>query len=269
MWQILSRFGLVLIALLSRAPAAFADAPGMLGRANFGVTGLLRPQVSVVPVEDPGVMCRRAVQAAGRAHGVPEHFMSAIARIESGRRSADGQVNPWPWSINVEGVDHVYDTRDQAVAAVRAFQAQGIRSIDVGCMQVNLLHHPTAFASLELGFDPSANAGYAARFLAQLFQQTRSWPKAVAAYHSSTPELGDAYQRKVIAVLAEETQKDLALTAAPAPQHPQMSALASGGALMLGNKAEAARLIPLGGTENIRTLGAYRATPVRVATRGQ
>jgi hypothetical protein len=269
MWHVLFRFGLFIVALLSDPHAVFADVPGLSGRSNFGVTGMLQPHALPLPVEAPGVMCRRAVEAAGRSQGIPAHFMSAIARIESGRRSADGQVNPWPWSINVEGVDHVYDTRDQAVAAVRAFQARGVRSIDVGCMQVNLLHHPNAFVSLEDGFDPAANAGYAGRFLAQLFQQTGAWPKAVAAYHSFTPELGDAYQRKVMAVLAEETRKDLALAdPGPGPRHFQPGSMASGGALMLGNKAETARLIPLGGTENIRTLDAYRAAPVRIATKG-
>ena len=43
-----------------------------------------------------------------------------------------------------------------------------MRSIDIGCAQVNLMHHPDAFASLEQAFDPMANADYAARFLKQL-----------------------------------------------------------------------------------------------------
>jgi hypothetical protein len=219
---------------------------------------------------DPGVQCRRAVSAAGRDAGVPDHLLSAIARIESGRRSADGRINPWPWSINVEGVDHIYDTREQAVAAVRALQAKGARSIDVGCMQVNLLHHPTAFPSLEQGFDPSANAAYAARFLMQLYRQTGSWPKAVAAYHSFTPELGDAYQRKVMAVMSEETQSDLALIGAPVPGSNRFAGAlgGAGGALMLGNRSEAARIIPLAGGDGARNLDAYRAAPVRIALRG-
>jgi hypothetical protein len=150
-------------------------------------------------------------------------------------------------------------------------QASGKRSIDVGCMQVNLMYHPGAFATLEQGFDPAANAAYAARFLMQLFQQTGTWPKAVATYHSSTPELGDAYQRKVMAVLAEETQSDLALIGAPLPGSNRFAgAMASNsGALMLGNRAEAARIIPLAGADNVRSLDAYRAAPVRVATHGQ
>ena len=254
---------------------AWADTiapPGMLGRGNFGVTGMPRPPAEPIRnLADPGIMCRRAVDAAGRAAGVPDHLMSAIARIESGRRSPDGSVNPWPWSINAEGVDHVYDTREAAVAGVRAFQANGMRSIDVGCMQVNLLHHPTAFATLEQGFEPAINAAYAAGFLMQLFQKTGNWPKAVANYHSSTPELGDAYQRKVMAVLGEETQKDLALIAAPPPASNRFAgSMADGhGALMLGNRAESARIIPLAGADNARTLDAYRAAPVRVAARIQ
>lgn len=266
---------IALVSYLALPHLAWADVmapPGMLGRANFGVTGLARPLVPPLSGSpDPGIICRRAIDAAGRAAGVPDHLMAAIARIESGRRSPDGKINPWPWSVNAEGVDHIYDTREAALAGVREMQASGKRSIDVGCMQVNLMYHPGAFATLEQGFDPAVNAAYAARFLMQLFQQTGAWPKAVAAYHSSTPELGDAYQRKVMAVLAEETRTDLALIGPPLPGTNRFAgALASNsGALMLGNRAEAARIIPQPGTDNVRSLDAYRATPVRVATRGQ
>ena len=82
---------------------------------------------------------------------------------------------------------------------MRASQARGVRSIDVGCLQVNLMHHPHAFASLKQAFDPKANVDYAARFLRDLFDQTGSWPQAAARYHSATPALGAAYRRKVLA----------------------------------------------------------------------
>lgn len=217
----------------------------------------------------PGLACRRAIMTAARQAGVPDHLMSAIARIESGRRGPDGQVQPWPWSINAEGVDHIYDTREQAIAAVRALQAQGVRSIDVGCMQVNLLHHPNAFASLELAFDPAANAAYAAGFLMRLFGQTGSWTRATADYHSATPEKGAAYQAKVAGVMAEETAKDIAMPGLLPAAHSSRATLASsgGGAIMLGNRAEAARVIPMAGAGQSRDLDAYRSAPVRVASR--
>ena len=72
-----------------------------------------------------------------------------------------------------------------------------MRSIDVGCMQVNLLHHPQAFATLEQAFDPPTNARYAARFLISLFHQTADWPKAGALYHSATPEIAADYARRL------------------------------------------------------------------------
>ncbi len=74
-----------------------------------------------------------------------------------------------------------------------------MRSIDVGCMQVNLMYHPNAFASLDEAFDPSANAQYAARFLNALYGASGSWVQATAAYHSETPAIGADYQRRVMA----------------------------------------------------------------------
>ena len=83
---------------------------------------------------------------------------------------------------------------------MQALQARGVRSIDVGCMQVNLMHHPDAFASLEEAFDPAAERRLRGALPASLFGQTGSWPKAAAAYHSSTPDIGADYARKVLAV---------------------------------------------------------------------
>lgn len=215
----------------------------------------------------PGMQCRRAIDWAARHAGVPDHLMAAIGRIESGRRGPDGQINPWPWSINAEGVDHVYDTREMAIAAVHALQAQGMRSIDVGCMQVNLHHHPAAFATLEQAFDPGSNAAYAAHFLMELFTQTHNWDKATANYHSAEPDRGNAYQHKVAAVMAEEATSDIALLH-PQQTMPRRMAMVGGageGAMMLGNRLETARIIPLAGSGISRNLDAYRAAPIRVA----
>src|SRR5438270_11402748 len=74
-------------------------------------------------------------------------------------------------------------------------------------MQVNLMHHPNAFPTLEQAFDPQTNATYAAHFLTQLFGQSHDWAKAAALYHSATPELGADYQRRVLAVWPEEKQR--------------------------------------------------------------
>jgi hypothetical protein len=66
-------------------------------------------------------------------------------------------------------------------------------------MQVNLMYHPNAFASLEEAFDPGSNANYAAHFLNALYAGSKDWPTAVGAYHSETPALGEAYRVLVMA----------------------------------------------------------------------
>ena len=150
------------------------------------------------------VLCDMATSEAERETGVPNELLTAISRVEAGHRDPDtGATTAWPWTIDVEGHGHFYRSKDEAIEAVRAFQANGARSIDIGCMQVNLLQHPDAFASLSDAFDPRTNALWAARFLTGLFRQTRSWPHAAAAYHSMTPEIGADYQDQVLRMWAE------------------------------------------------------------------
>ncbi len=239
------------------ASALFASIGG-----NAAAEGL-----ALWPALNPGLQCRAAIRAAERVAGIPEQLMAAIGRIESGRQGPDGAVNPWPWSINAEGTDYVYETKEAVIAAVRALQAKGVRSIDVGCMQVNLMHHPQAFATLDQAFDPVENARYAARFLVELKAQTGDWNKATAYYHSASPELGEPYQRKVMAVWPEEKRRGQeaggGLAALPSAALPLGQ---RGGGFMLSNHAASARVLPMAGA-NGRGLDAYRAAPIPLAAR--
>lgn len=156
-------------------------------------------------LSDPAFACRAAVTAAERAEAIPGRLLWAIALAESGRWDPRRRARfAWPWTINAEGQGHFFPTKDAAIAAARALQARGVRSMDVGCLQVNLHHHPRAFADLEDAFDPVANAAYAARFLRSLYAQTGSWVGAAGRYHSATPELGGPYRDRVVALWTGE-----------------------------------------------------------------
>ena len=106
---------------------------------------------------------------------------------------------PWPWAVNQDGASHFAASAVAAVAFVVDARARRARSIDVGCMQISLLHHPHAFNSLEDAFDPASNTAYAARFLSSLRDTTGSWAAAVAAYHSADPTRGGPYHDSVFA----------------------------------------------------------------------
>jgi len=155
------------------------------------------PQQAAV---DPAALCETAVTSAGYAARLPPRLLQAISVTETGRPDeTTGRLRPWPWTINAEGEGHYFATRDQAIAAVKLLQARGVQSIDVGCMQINLMYHPQAFASLEEAFTPQANARYAAHFLNTLYADLKDWTRAIGAYHSETPALGEAYRVLVLA----------------------------------------------------------------------
>ena len=166
------------------------------------VTGvaLLRAPVAQAAAVSDAAVCQTAIGAVESSWHLPADLLRAIGVVESGRLDpASRSVRPWPWSINIEGNGHLYANASDAIAAVRVAQSAGIRSIDVGCMQINLEQHPNAFARLEDAFDPTSNVLYGARFLTSLRATTGNWASAVAAYHSRTPALGQAYVRQVVA----------------------------------------------------------------------
>lgn len=159
----------------------------------------LRPAEHLVGAN--AALCGAAIQIASVAAKLPPGLLGSVALVESGRLELPSRrVVSWPWTINVAGTGYFFETKADAIAAVERARAGGVQSIDVGCMQINLLHHPGAFASLDHAFDPEINAAYGAAFLGRLFVQTGAWPAAAAAYHSQTPGLADDYQRRVMAV---------------------------------------------------------------------
>ena len=156
-----------------------------------------KPGCAAIPAGHETI-CARAIGAVERTSRMPPKLLDAISVVESGRWNAAKMENfAWPWTIYAQGKGRFFATKSAAVAAVRRLQAAGVESIDVGCMQVNLYHHPNAFGGLEEAFDPVKNVAYAAGFLNRLRRATRSWSMAVAHYHSSTRAFGRPYWLRV------------------------------------------------------------------------
>ena len=181
----------LVVALLMAV--ALSDAAPAMAREDVGMAAPARTAALVAA--SPAAACSAAIAVTERALGISHGLLPAIGLVESGHGTG-----PWPWTIDVAGEDHFFASKAEAVAAVQALQARGVRSIDVGCVQVNLMHHPAAFASLDEAFDPAANVAYGGRFLRALYGETGNWPDAAAAYHSRTPELAGPYLQRVLAL---------------------------------------------------------------------
>jgi hypothetical protein len=163
--------------------------------------------------------CRQAVHHTERALRLPTGIMQAISLAESCRWDKFSRSHfAWPWTVMAHGKGRFYPSKAAAIAAVRRLQADGLKNIDVGCMQVNLKYHPKAFDSLEDAFDPAINARYASGLFAKLREANKSLIRAVARYHSTTRARNRPYTKKVVRLwnqerrrfFAEEREKKLA-----------------------------------------------------------
>ena len=165
-------------ALLAIAPAAHAQ---------------------VLQGQDSKQSCLPEIAAAEARHHLPPGLLLSMALVESGRRDpVTGLVAPWPWTIQVQGRGHFYETLADASREAKGFLQAGNGFVDVGCLQVDLFHHPDAFHTLDEAFTPATNIDYAARYLAGLAQTRGSWLEAVAAYNAGDPSDGIGYLARVL-----------------------------------------------------------------------
>lgn len=129
---------------------------------------------------------------------LPQDTLHSISLQESGKKHSRHDIMVvWPWTINVEGKGYYFKTKREAIRFTKEQLAAGKESIDVGCMQINLKHHPKAFSSLEQAFSPHNNVAYGALFLRQKYDQLGNWEKAVGNYHSANEALSKNYQKSV------------------------------------------------------------------------
>jgi soluble lytic murein transglycosylase-like protein len=175
--------GLLALALVVGAPTASWAAPSA---------------VSGEKLIEGARLCTQRFPLEEQRNSIPTHLLAAIATTESGRwHEGLGMNVPWPWTINVEGKGYFFSSKAEAIAQTQHLINQGHRSIDVGCMQVNLKHHAKAFATLDQAFDPEMNVAYAAKFLHDNYADLGDWIKATAAYHSRTAYYGNRYLAEI------------------------------------------------------------------------
>ena len=140
---------------------------------TWTVAAVVFAALSVSPAaskpRDTAGLCQRATAGQEAARRIPRKLLHAISIAESGRWDKNRRENiAWPWTVTSGGKGRYLPTKQAAIRAVRKLKRQGVRNIDVGCMQINLHYHPHAFESLQSALDPVTNANYASAHLRQL-----------------------------------------------------------------------------------------------------
>lgn len=211
--------------------------------------------VSVGPCAGAGrasetaMLCDQAARVAAKARNVPYDVLQAISRAETGRTAA-GRLDPWPWTVNMEGTGKWFNSEDEARAYVFRHFKRGARSFDVGCFQVNYKWHGAAFRSIDDMFDPVMNADYAAKFLLDLYHEFGTWSAAAGAYHSRTQSHARTYTARFEKIRADTAEyRDLPPVVRHAPARGPTHVLASGAPapLISGGAARLGSLVPISG----------------------
>ena len=183
----------------------------MFNKLGFLIVGILtmlsnaiyaNEDADVLPVKEHlknNALCSMAAHRAGLEYGVDYDLLQTVSAVESGRwDDLQNRYVAWPWTVNVQCKGYYFQSKQEAVDAIKNFQAQGIQSIDVGCMQINLKYHGAEFSSVEEALDPEQNMVYGARFLRTLYSQNgNNWKKAAERYHSGNPEAGADYSKRL------------------------------------------------------------------------
>jgi hypothetical protein len=140
--------------------------------------------------------CLGPAIAAERHHPMPAGLLQAIAVVESG---VNGR--PHPWALNVNGRVIYANSRETAQRHLKDKQGRIRGRIFAGCMQLSVKHHRMYFASVEQIFDPRENVARAARYLAQHYEESGDWARAIRRYNGGTPRRQAAYLCKVLSAL--------------------------------------------------------------------
>jgi hypothetical protein len=229
------------------------------------------PALAADPLVEGARLCTQQFPVQEQSKGIPMHLLAAISSTESGRwHDQLGLALPWPWTINAEGKGYYFNSKAEAIAKTSQLMRSGMRSIDVGCMQVNLKHHAGAFHNLDEAFDPATNVAYGAQFLRENYDDLGDWVKATAAYHSRTNHYGQEYlvriekswNRIVAKVQQARARQGIQTAMAPGPDFDNTTLPPDTVSATARSVATNSKMRPLESTRNVRVIQvANRASP--------
>jgi soluble lytic murein transglycosylase-like protein len=165
---------------------------------------LLSPNISYAVIDyemAQSLKCSRLFSNFEKKYQIPRDTLHSISLQETGKaHPSHKKMIVWPWVINLAGRSLYFNTKAETVYFVKQELKKGKKNIDLGCMQINWMHHGHNFRSVEHALEPRINVHFGAMFLRKKFEQVGNWHKAIAHYHSATPKLGEKYSQSVFKI---------------------------------------------------------------------
>jgi soluble lytic murein transglycosylase-like protein len=130
-----------------------------------------------------------AISEEERSNDIRPGLLRSVAMVES-------ECNPY--AVNVGGRSYAFKSMSKATDFVKSMVKSGRTNLSVGCLQLHYGTHRGSFSSVDDLLNPELNISYAARLLRKLYDKHGSWEKATQRYHTSNPNRGKSYYRKVL-----------------------------------------------------------------------
>jgi len=126
-----------------------------------------------------------AYQIAAASAKVPSTVLYAIALQESGRSVNGDKLRPWPWTLNVAGRGHYFDSQEAACSRLTAaLKTLSTKRIDVGLGQINVGYHGHRVSAPCDLLNPYLNLAIAAQILKEQHKPGQDWLVTMGRYHS-------------------------------------------------------------------------------------
>ena len=75
-------------------------------------------------------LCQIAINEVEQTHNIKKNLLTTISSVESGRYiKSIGKRLSWPWTIHASGKGYYYQTKQEAITAVKKLQKEGITNI--------------------------------------------------------------------------------------------------------------------------------------------
>lgn len=147
--------------------------------------------------------CLELLSHFEKKYGIPKNLLQAISAIES---------KTSPWAIYAKSRSHFFKNKAAALRFIHELKSQGVRNINIGCMQIDLKSHQNKFQNIEKVLMPYHNIEFAAKLLRKLYKRYGSWTDAVRYYHSGSSIYNLSYKERVFKkwarVNARNSKKD-------------------------------------------------------------
>lgn len=133
-------------------------------------------------------------EAVGEATSIDPLLLYSIAITESAAGVGKGGIQPQPYVFRTDSGPRFFDSLEEAQKAL-ADVLKTTKNVDVGMMQVNLLHHPQS-EPLKL-LEPVRNLTVASQILKTSMSSTSDRVIGVGRYHSWRDDFAQWYGSRV------------------------------------------------------------------------